>query len=50
MIILIKEVFDALKNPSREGLQSALQQAIQLEHATIPPYLYAYYSIKQGYQ
>lgn len=48
MIILDKKVFEALKVPSREGLQIALQQAIQLEHATIPPYLYAQYSLKLG--
>jgi hypothetical protein len=29
------------------GLQSALQNAIELEHSTIPPYLYALYSIRQ---
>lgn len=29
-------------------LTTALQQAIELEHSTIPPYLTAYYSIKQG--
>jgi hypothetical protein len=28
-----------------EGLQAALQSAIELEHATIPPYLYAYWSL-----
>jgi len=31
-----------------EGLRRALQNAIELEHATIPPYLYALYSIKPG--
>lgn len=30
------------------GLQAALQQAIELEHATIPPYLYAYYSFSDS--
>jgi hypothetical protein len=29
-------------------LRVALQNAIELEHATIPPYLTAYYSLKQG--
>jgi hypothetical protein len=28
-----------------EGLRTALQNAVKLEHATIPPYLYAYYSL-----
>jgi rubrerythrin len=31
-----------------EGLRRALQHAIELEHATIPTYLYALYSIKPG--
>lgn len=31
-----------------KGLKSALDSAIELEHSTIPPYLYALYSIKQG--
>jgi hypothetical protein len=30
------------------GLQTALQQAIMLEHSTIPPYLYALYSLMPG--
>ncbi|MCC6231556.1 MAG: ferritin-like protein [Verrucomicrobiales bacterium] len=33
---------------SREDLLRALQLAIELEHATIPPYLCALYSIKEG--
>ena len=33
---------------SAENLQQALQQAIELEHSTIPPYLTALYSIKPG--
>jgi len=31
-----------------EGLKAALQTAIELEHATLPPYLYALYSIRAG--
>jgi hypothetical protein len=31
---------------SQSGMQDALQYAIQLEHATIPPYLTALYSLK----
>jgi hypothetical protein len=31
-----------------DGLKSALQCAIELEHATLPPYLYALYSIRPG--
>lgn len=33
---------------TREGLQEYLHAAIQLEHATIPPYLTALYSLKPG--
>jgi hypothetical protein len=33
---------------TREGMQAALQTAIELEHATIPTYLYTYYSIIRG--
>ena len=31
------------------SMQEHLQWAIQLEHATIPPYLCALYSIKEGH-
>src|SRR5258708_3199903 len=34
---------------SLPGLKRALQNAIELEHATIPPYLYALYSIKRNH-
>src|SRR5438270_2108 len=44
MIKLKPEVFAALN--TQDGLLSGLQQAIQLEHGTIPTYLYALYSIK----
>ncbi len=30
---------------SPQGLKDALQEAIKLEHSTIPPYLYAHYSL-----
>jgi hypothetical protein len=45
MIKLKPELFAALD--TQDGLLNGLQQAIQLEHATIPTYLYALYSIKQ---
>jgi hypothetical protein len=32
----------------RQGLQDALQTALALEHATIPPYLYALFSLRPG--
>ncbi|HEX8219861.1 MAG TPA: ferritin-like protein [Chloroflexia bacterium] len=31
-----------------DGIRNALQQAIMLEHSTIPPYLYSLYSIRGG--
>lgn len=33
---------------SIDGLRTAIQSAIELEHATIPPYLYALYSLGTG--
>ena len=39
---------DYMNLDSVEDLKTALQQAIELEHATIPPYLCALYSIKDG--
>jgi len=47
MIRLKPELFADL-NGTLDGLKSALQNAIELEHSTIPPYLYALYSIKPG--
>ena len=47
MIALKPELFQDL-NGTVEGLRCALQNAIELEHSTIPPYLYALYSIKPG--
>lgn len=43
-ITLKPELFAALD--THDGLLRALQQAVELEHATIPAYLYALYSIK----
>lgn len=43
MIKLRSELGEGLETP--EGLKAALQTAIELEHATIPPYLYAMYSL-----
>jgi Ferritin-like len=39
-------LFSALETV--EGLRAALQQAIMLEHSTIPTYLYALYSLRPG--
>src|SRR5580700_11430191 len=47
MIRLQTDVTSKL-NSTAEGLRSALQNAIELEHSTIPPYLYALYSLKPG--
>ena len=47
MIHLRKEVI-ARAADGLDGLKSALQSAIELEHATLPPYLYALYSIRPG--
>lgn len=46
MIHLKREVLEGLTAPqTAQDLWPALQQAIELEHATIPPYLYALYSL-----
>jgi hypothetical protein len=44
MIILDPQV-NASLDGTLEGLRRALQQALEIEHATIPPYLYAFYSL-----
>src|SRR5258708_30412057 len=43
MIDLDPRLLDELHQPG--GLHLALQRAIELEHATLPTYLYAYYSL-----
>jgi Ferritin-like len=43
-MLLIKPQLVANLN-SIDGLRTAIQSAIELEHATIPPYLYALYSL-----
>jgi hypothetical protein len=47
MLRLKTELFADLDG-TLPGLKRALQNAIELEHSTIPPYLYALYSIKPG--
>ncbi|MDQ3929647.1 MAG: ferritin-like protein [Chloroflexota bacterium] len=44
MLKLKPELIKNLDTP--EGLRNALQQAIELEHSTIPTYLYAYFSLR----
>jgi rubrerythrin len=46
MVMLRSELFDDLDTV--EGLRTALQNAVRLEHATIPPYLYALFSLVPG--
>jgi rubrerythrin len=46
MLELDALLFDGLDTPA--GLRRALQQALMLEHATIPTYLYALYSLQAG--
>lgn len=50
MIRLDKSLIDGLDpaNPSLPAVQKALQKAVELEHATIPTYLYALYSLVPG--
>jgi Ferritin-like len=46
MIRLQSSVLEGVLRPaSAQDLWPALQQAVELEHATIPPYLYALYSL-----
>lgn len=46
MILLKAESLKGVRAPGKpQDLWPALQQAIELEHATIPPYLYAKYSL-----
>lgn len=46
MLLLNRRLTADLDTP--DGLLTAVQNAIKLEHATIPPYLYALYSIEPG--
>jgi hypothetical protein len=48
VIVLQQSVADALDVGDKAAVLTALQQAIELEHATIPVYLYALYSIVPG--
>lgn len=46
MIELRPQLFARIRQGGVEGLRDALQSAVTLEHATIPAYLYALYSIR----
>lgn len=48
MIRLRSELAANLGGPDRDAVLAALQQALKLEHSTIPPYLYALYSLVPG--
>ncbi|MCU7549855.1 ferritin-like protein [Chitinophagaceae bacterium LB-8] len=45
MIKISREIFALTETGDIEDLKKALQHAIELEHSTIPPYLYAMYSL-----
>src|SRR5687768_4726057 len=42
------EIMSKLAQGDKKSVLSAIQDAIKLEHSTIPPYLYALYSLKEG--
>src|SRR5688572_31316287 len=48
MITLRPELVAALSIGGVPAICDALQQAIELEHSTIPPYLYALYSLDEN--
>lgn len=45
MILLKPALITQMKTGGIDGLRKSLQTAIELEHSTIPPYLYALYSL-----
>lgn len=47
--ILLAEIEKVRRASKAEDLYEPLQNAIELEHSTIPPYLTAFYSIKRGF-
>jgi hypothetical protein len=47
MLLLKPELLQSLDADG--GIAASLQHAVELEHATIPPYLYALYSLKPGH-
>lgn len=48
MIRLRPEIAGLLHGGDVDAVRASLQAAIELEHATIPPYLYALYSLQPG--
>ncbi len=45
MLLLKRSLYRSLTAGGIDGLRQSLQTAIELEHSTIPPYLYALYSL-----
>lgn len=48
MIRIHPKVSDVLRRGDVHGVRAALQAAVELEHAVIPPYLYTLYSLANG--
>jgi hypothetical protein len=48
MILLQQQLFDDLDRGDKPAVLKALQDALRLEHATLPLYLYSYYSLIPG--
>jgi hypothetical protein len=48
MLRIASELVEQLRAPGVGPVMRALESAIQLEHATIPPYLYALYSLDRS--
>lgn len=49
MLLIDQRFVDSANNAKKASdLYDLLQKAIELEHATIPPYLTAAYSLKRG--
>lgn len=45
MLYMKPELFDLVREGDIKDLRNAVQSAIELEHSTMPPYLYAMYSL-----
>jgi hypothetical protein len=45
MLFMNQEVSDILNQDGTDAIKKLLQKAVELEHSTIPPYLYALYSL-----
>ncbi len=45
MLLMKRELLDTLTEGGPDAIIQSLQKAVELEHSTIPPYLYALYSL-----